>query len=196
MVWATVSSQSCFCWLYRPSPSLVAKNIISLILVLPIWWCPCVVVSCVWRGCLLWSVSSLDKTLLAFALLHFVFQGQICQLPQVSLDFLPLHSSPLWGKGHLFWVLVLEGLIDLHRTIQLQFFSITHWGIDLDYCDIEWFSLKMNRDHSVVFETAPKYCILDSLVDYDGYSISPKGFLPTVVDIMVIWNKFAHTSPF
>ena len=25
------------------------------------------------------------------------------------------------------------------------------------------------------------------LVDYDGYSISSKGFLPTVVDIMVIW---------
>ena len=30
------------------------------------------------------------------------------------------------------------------------------------------------------------HCILDSLVDYDGYSISSKGFLPTVVDIMVI----------
>ena len=41
-------------------------------------------------------------------------------------------------------------------------------------------------DHSVVFEIASKYCILDSLVDYDGYSISSKGFLPTVVDIMVI----------
>ena len=40
-------------------------------------------------------------------------------------------------------------------------------------------------DHSVVFEIASKYCILDS-VDYDGYSISSKGFLPTVVDIMVI----------
>ena len=24
-----------------------------------------------------------------------------------------------------------------------------------------------------------------TLVDYEGYSISPKGFLPTVVDIMV-----------
>ena len=30
---------------------------------------------------------------------------------------------------------------------------------------------------------APKYFISDSLVDYDGYSISSKGFLPTVVDI-------------
>ena len=48
------------------------------------------------------------------------------------------------------------------------------------------FSLEMNRDHSVIFEIASKYCISDSLVDYDGYSISSKGFLPTVVDIMVI----------
>ena len=42
MIWATVGSQSCFCWLYRASSSLAAKNIISLILVLTIWWYPCV----------------------------------------------------------------------------------------------------------------------------------------------------------
>ena len=46
--------------------------------------------------------------------------------------------------------------------------------------------LPMNIDHSGVFEIASKYCILDSFVDYDGYSISSKGFLSTVVDIMVI----------
>ena len=51
---------------------------------------------------------------------------------------------------------------------------------------IEWLALEMNRDHSVVFDTASKYCISDSLVDYEGYSISSKGFLPTEVDIMVI----------
>ena len=45
-----------------------------------------------------------------------------------------------------------------------------------------------NRDHSVVFETATKYCILDYSVDYESYSISSRWFLPTVVDIMVIWN--------
>ena len=42
MIWATVCFQSCFCWLYRASPSLAAKNIINLISVLTIWWCPCV----------------------------------------------------------------------------------------------------------------------------------------------------------
>ena len=56
----------------------------------------------------------------------------------------------------------------------------------MDYFDIEWFALEMNRDHSVVFEIASKYCISDSFVDHGGYPISSKGFLPVVVDIMVI----------
>ena len=30
----------------------------------------------------------------------------------------------------------------------------------------------MDRDHSVILEIASKYCISDSFVDYDGYSIS------------------------
>ena len=38
-------------------------------------------------------MHSLGKTLLVFALLHSVFQGQICLLLQVFLDFLLLHSS-------------------------------------------------------------------------------------------------------
>ena len=45
-------------------------------------------------------------------------------------------------------MLVLEGLVGLHRTIQLQLFHVTDWGIDLDYCDIEWFASETNRDHS------------------------------------------------
>ena len=77
-----------------------------------------------------------------------------------------------------------------------SFFSITRQGIDLDYCDIECFALEMNKDHPVVFEIASKYYILDSFVDYDGYSISSNGFLPTVVDITVILVKFSHSSPF
>ena len=85
-------------------------------------------------------------------------------------------SGPLIATG-------MMGLLPSNRD-QLRVF--TGWGIDLDYCDIEWFALEMNRDHSVVCEITPKYCILDSFVDYDGYSISSKGFLPTVVDKMVI----------
>ena len=81
----------------------------------------CRVFSCViGRGCLLWPVRSLGKILLAFDLLRFVSQGQICLLHLLSLDVLLLHSSPLEWKGHLFWVFVLESLIGLYRTIQLQ----------------------------------------------------------------------------
>ena len=44
------------------------------------------VFSCVvGRGCLLWPVHFLGKTLIVFALLHSIFQGQICLLLQVFL---------------------------------------------------------------------------------------------------------------
>ena len=72
-------------------------------------------------------------------------------------------------------MLVLKGLVGLHRTIQLQLLQRYWLRTDLDYCDIEWFALETNRDHSVFFEIASKYCILDSLVDHDGYSISSEG---------------------
>ena len=82
------------------------------------------------------------------------------------------------------------------EPFNFSLFSITGRSIDLDYCDIEWFALEMKKEHSVIFEIASKYCISDSFVDYDGYSISSKGFLPTVVDIVVIWIKFTCCSPF
>ena len=83
-------------------------------------------------------------------------------------------------------MLVLKGLVGLHRTVQLQLLQCYWLAIGLDYCDIEWFALEMNRDHSVIFEIASKYCISDFFVDHDGYSIFSEGFLPAVVDIMVI----------
>ena len=84
------------------------------------------------------------------------------------------------------------------KPFNFSFFSVTGWGIDLDNCDTEclaplgppvpteWFALETNRDHSVIFEIASKYCISDSFVDRDGYSISSEGLLPTVVDVLVI----------
>ena len=57
-------------------------------------------------------------------------------------------------------------------------FSVNGWGIGLDYGDSEWFALEMNRDHSVVFEIASKYYILESFVDHDGYSISSRDCCP------------------
>ena len=83
-------------------------------------------------------------------------------------------------------MLVLEGHVGLRRASHLQLVQRYGWGIDLDYCNIEWFALGANKNHSIIFETVPKYFISDYFVDYEGYSISSKGFLPTVVDIVVI----------
>ena len=151
-------------------------------------------------GCLLWPVCSLDKSLLSFALLHFVLQSQIYLLLQVSFDFLILHFNPLWWKEHFFFflVFVLEHLVGHHRAVPFNFslFGISVWGIDLYYSDVEWFALEMNQDHSVIFEIVPKYHISDSFVDYMGYSIHSKEFLPIVVDIIVTWIKIAYSHPF
>ena len=68
------------------------------------------------------------------------------------------------------------------ELINFSFFGIGGRGIDLNYCNVELLALEVNRDHSVIFEVVPKYCISNS-VDYEGYFISSKGFLPTVVDI-------------
>ena len=95
MIWATVSFWSCFCWLYRASPSLAAKNIGVGHLVMAM----CKGFSCVaGRGCLLWPVCSLGKILIAFALLHSVLQGHIYLLLQVFLDFLLLLQSPIMKR--------------------------------------------------------------------------------------------------
>ena len=48
------------------------------------------------------------------------------------------------------------------EPFNFSFFSITHWGIDLDYHNTEWLALEMNRDHSVILEITSKYFILES----------------------------------
>ena len=79
-------------------------------------------------------------------------------------------------------MLVLEGLVDLHRTVQLQLLQ-DYWL---------WHTVILNGLPWKQTETILSLLKLDpstavwTLVDYDGYSISSKEFLPTVVDIMVI----------
>ena len=111
------------------------------------------------------------KTLLSFVLLLSLLHGKICLLLQVFLEFLLLHSNPLC------------------------FFSITGWGIDLGHCDVEWFALETNRDILSFLRLQPSTAFWN-FVGQGGCSISSKGFLPTLVDIMVIRVKFTHSSPF
>ena len=104
-------------------------------------------------------------------------------------------QSLLW-KGHLLGVLVLEGLVGLHRTIQLQLLQHYWLGHRLG---ILWYWMVClgNEKRSIChFLRLHPSTVFQTFVDYDGYSMSSKGFLPTVVVIKVIWIKFTHSSPF
>ena len=81
----------------------------------------------------------------------------------------------------------------LTEPFNFNFFVISGWGIDLEAVLVCLGNKLRSFCH---FEITLKYCISDSLVDYEGYSISSKGFLPTVVDIMVIRIKFTHSRAF
>ena len=127
MIWATVSSRSCFHWLYSFSffscKEYNQSNLVFYHLVMSM----CRVVSCVvGRECFLWSMCSIGKTLSAFTLLQSVLQGQTCLLLQVSLDFLLLHFFP-YDENAPFLVLVLEGLVSLLRMSQFQLLSQWLW---------------------------------------------------------------------
>ena len=98
MIWATVSFQSCFwcfCFWCRASPSSTAKNVISLIPVLTIWWHPCVESFLAGRGCLPWPVRSLGKTLLAFPCLIFYSKAKlVCYFRYLLTPYfcIPVHT--------------------------------------------------------------------------------------------------------
>ena len=77
---------------------------------LTIWWCPCAESSLLLLEEGVFCDQCVLLAKLAFALLHFVLQGQTFLLLQVFLDFLLLHPSPLWRKWHLIMVLALEGV--------------------------------------------------------------------------------------
>ena len=89
MISATVSSRSCFCWLYWASPILAAKNIINLISVLTIWWCPCVGV---------WKLLSFKTPFPGWSSLPYLFCLSFCLL----YFFLP----PFEDNGLLFGCLI------------------------------------------------------------------------------------------
>ena len=184
MIWAKLTFQFCFCCLYRASQSLEANNIINLISVLTIWGCPCVASSLLLlEEGVCYDQCILLAKLLAFALLHFVLQAKLTCYSRYLLTSFFCIPVP-YNEKYIFWgMLVLEGLVHLHRTIQLQL--LQHY----------WLGHRLGLP-CYWTEIASKYCISDSFVDYDGYSISSKGFLPTVVDIMVSWVKFTHCSPF
>ena len=93
IIWATVSSQYCFYWLNRASPSLAAKCIMNLISVLTIWYCPCVESSLMLlEEGVCYDQCILLAKLLAFELLHFVLLDQTPTVSR-SISWLPAIAS-------------------------------------------------------------------------------------------------------
>ena len=117
MIWAMVSSRSYFCWLYRTSPSSAAKNIINLILVSTIWWCPCV------QSSLVLLKEGVSTTCV------FSWQNSAGLCPAslcISRPKLPVNPAISWfptfavQSSMMKKASSLEGLVGLHRTVHLQ----------------------------------------------------------------------------
>ena len=84
-------------------------------------------------------------------------------------------------------MLILERLVGLHGTIQLQLLQCYGQGIDLDYSDIEWFALETIRDHSGFSQQDIKYPNLFSFFLVEKCSNFIQRFI-------VIWLKYLQKS--
>ena len=114
------SAPGCFCWLYRASLSLAAKNIISLISVLTVWWCPCVESSlvlleeCVMTSAFSWQNSiSLCPASFHIPRLNLPVTPGVCWLPTITFQ------SPIMKRTSFFGV-SSKRFCGSYRTVQLQ----------------------------------------------------------------------------
>ena len=57
-------------------------------------------------------------------------------------------------------------MLDLLELVKFNF-DTSGWRIDLDYCDIEWFALETNRDHSVILRLHPSIAFQTLLLDHN-----------------------------
>ena len=82
-------------------------------------------------------------------------------------------------------MLVLEGLVGLHGPIQFPAPSALLVGAEV------WITMMLNglpwKQTEIIlsFLRLHPTSEFQTLIDYEGYSISSKGFLPTIVDVMV-----------
>ena len=106
MIWATVSFQSWFCQLYRASLSLTATNMVILILVLTISWCPCVELSLVFLK-RVFAMTHVFSCQNSFSLSPASFCTPRPNLPVTPgiFLFISLYSSSLYEK-QIFLVLM------------------------------------------------------------------------------------------
>ena len=99
-------------------------------------------------------------------------------------------------KDICFLVSILECVIDLHRPGQLQslWYQWMEYRVGLLRC---WMVCLGNELRSFCcFWGCTQGLHFNLFSNYEGYSNFSKGFLPTVVEITVIWIKVAHSHPF
>ena len=185
--------------------------------------CMCRVLSyIVGKRCLLWPVSSFEKTLLAFFLLHFVLQTQSClNTPGISwFSTLAFQSSMM--KSISLCVLVLNDLTGFPDAQQVKnlpvrqemqeiwvpslslqdpleegmasHFSILAWRPRLLWC---WMVFLGSEPRSLSFlRLHPSTVFQILLLTMMATLISSSGFFPSVVYIVIIWIKFALSCTF
>ena len=81
------------------------------------------------------------------------------------------------------------------EQFNFSFFGITGWDIDLDCGDVEWLPWKWTKIILSFLRLHPSTAFQTLLITMEGHSMSSKGFLPTIVGIMVIWIEFARFCP-
>ena len=86
---------------------------------LTMWWCPCVIFSCVvGKRCLLWPVRSLGNSFSLYPASFCTPRPNFPVTPGVS--WLPTFAFQCLIMKRTSFLGVLKGLVGLHRTIQLQ----------------------------------------------------------------------------
>ena len=143
MIWARVSFWSCFCWLYSAFPSWLQK--ISSV------WFQCwpsgdvhvySLLLCCWKRVFgMKSVFSWQNSISLCPVSFCTPRPNLPVTPGISWLAIFAFQSPIMKRTSFLGVRSRR-FVGLHRTIKLQLFSITGRGIDLDYCDIEWFALE------------------------------------------------------
>ena len=192
MIWATVSSQSCFCWCIELLHLCKEYNQSD-------FGFDCLVMSmCSLLLCCLKSVFPMTSAFSwqnSISLCAASFCTPRPYLPCYFRCFLTSYFPVPSNGKHIFWVLFLKGLIGLHRTVQLQL--LQHYWLGHRLGSLWYWIVCLGNEQRSFF----RFCDCIQVLHFKlfcwpwWYSISSKGFLPTVVDIMVIWVKFIHSSP-
>ena len=146
------------------------------------------------QRCLLWPVHSLGQTLLAFSC--FILHSKAKLACYTGNSWLPTFAlqSPIMKRTFFFFFFGVSSRRSCRSSTSassaLQVGALT-WitmilnGLPWKQTEIILFFLRFHP--STAFWT---------LVDCEAYLISFKGFLPSVVEIMIIWIKFTYSSPF